>query len=172
MREEGLDFRREDQLTARSRVKERPHAEPIAGQEEGSRPGVPDAKRPLSVERVDGIDSLFFVEMKQHFGVGPGAKAMTLPNEILAKLEVVEDLTIERDPERAVLVRHRLLSARDVENAEPGMGEPRMRLDVDTAVVGAAMAQQRDHIGEAASVDLTPMGGDDSGNPTHRSDES
>src|SRR5256885_483595 len=46
--------------------------------------------------------------MQQDFGIGYACEVVAARDQLLAKFDVVEDLAVERDPERAVRVRHRL----------------------------------------------------------------
>ena len=105
MREERLDFRREQQLASCHGVEERTNAHAVAGQEQRAALRVPDAQRPLAIEPAHRLWSLFLIEMKDHFGVGFRAKPVAFPNQFLAQLEVIENFSVERDPESAVFVR-------------------------------------------------------------------
>ena len=64
--------------------------------------------------------------------------------ELRAQLGGVEDLAVERDHERAVPARHRLVAAGEVEDREPAAGEADRELRVveDAALVGAAVVQR------------------------------
>jgi hypothetical protein len=81
---------------------------------------------------------------------------------------VVVDLAVERDPDSAVLVAHRLLAAGDVDNRQPPVRKARATVDDQALAVGSAM---RDHIAHPHEpIFLGPLGGiefQNSGNATH-----
>ena len=57
--------------------------------------------------------------MKNHLGIRARAESVAFARQLRAQFDVVENLAVERDPDRAVLVRHRLLAAGEVDNAQP-----------------------------------------------------
>ena len=65
--------------------------------------------------------------------------------ELLAKLEVVEDLSVLDDPDRRVLVVHRLVAALQVDDREPAHAK-RHAVELDrSVVVGSAVDHRRAH---------------------------
>src|SRR5262249_8704977 len=84
-------------------------------------------------------ESVLFVEVHEHLRVGAGAEHVTAPLEIGPELLEVVDLAIAHDPEVLVLVRDRLMSAADVDDAEPPHAERDPRRDVATLVVRTAV---------------------------------
>src|SRR5205823_3239941 len=122
MREECFDLGGEEQTAAADRIEQRPDAQPVARQEERAGPGVPNPECPLAVQVVDGGGAFLLEEMEKDFRIGLCVKAMTLLYEILTKFDVIEDFTIERDPQRPIVVRHRLMAAGDVDDAQSGVG--------------------------------------------------
>ena len=111
--------------------------------------------------------SAFFTQPEQDLGVGLGAKTMAAPFELLAELNVVEDLAVERDPDRFVVVRHRLRAAANVNNAEPGVRESGARLEVHSAGVRAAMMQHRHHVRQDCGDMVVAIPRDDAGDAAH-----
>jgi hypothetical protein len=65
--------------------------------------------------------------------------------EIFAQFDVVEDLAIERDRQRAVFHRHWLVAAIDIDNAESGMRQANIVFSNDRGSIGPAVAQCADH---------------------------
>ena len=58
----------------------------------------------------------------------------------LAKLDVVVDLAVEHELERAIFVRHRLVArARQVDDRQPAMAQSDRPVDIQSLVVRAAM---------------------------------
>ncbi len=95
-------------------------------------PAVPDAKGPLPVQFLDRGRAFFLEEMKDDLGIGLRTKSMSFPDEFFTKFDVVEDLAVERDPQRAVTVRHRLTAACEIDDAQSRVSE-------------AALAARRGH---------------------------
>src|SRR5579871_1463388 len=63
MAQNGLDLRSENKRPAGNRIKERPDAQSVAGEEETLSPGVPDCKRPLAVHTGDAIFAVLPVKV-------------------------------------------------------------------------------------------------------------
>src|SRR5512132_21072 len=62
-------------------------------------------------------------------------------HQLLAQLGVVEDLAVEGDPDRPVLVAERLLTALHVDDGEARVGKAASSVAVDAELVGAAVTQ-------------------------------
>src|SRR5688572_29154168 len=88
--------------------------------------------------------------------------------ELLARGAVVVDLPVEDDPDRAVLVRHRLLSGAQVDDAEATMGECRACIAVQAGFVRPAMSDHIAHADRACRrILIESIACDDSGDSTH-----
>jgi len=75
---------------------------------------------------------------KGHLGVGVGMEAVTFGKQLFAELDVVVDLAVEDDPERAVLAGHRLESlVREVDDGKPAMDETGIIMDMDALPIRA-----------------------------------
>ena len=83
------------------------------------------------------------------------------------KLDVVEDLAVERDPQRAVLVGHRLMAAADIDDAESGVAERTRPVQVHTLGVGPAVRQRAGHPFDQLRRRWRAIEIYDSGYPTH-----
>src|SRR6185369_13669 len=135
----------------------------------------------------------FLPGVHDHFRVRTGPEAVSLRLERgHQRLEVV-DLAVERDPDRPVLVRQRLLSRGQVDDREPAMAEPdvprpagdvpaqhrrvtgsfahpptrRRPVDEEALLVGTAMSQGPGHPDEDIGVELVAVAIEDAGYPTH-----
>jgi len=86
----------------------------------------------LAIEVLDAILPFFFIEVKYDLGIGACGKGVSLSQEIFFEFEVIEDLAVKSDPERGVLVAHRLMAAREIKDAETGMRESYAILDVNS----------------------------------------
>ena len=117
-----------------------PDADPVAGENQAVRPAVPECQRPLAVEPREAPVSPFFVGVDNDLRVGARPETMSERLQVAAELDVIEDLAVEDDPERAVLVRERLLARDQVDDREPCVPEARARVTVGPAPVGTAVA--------------------------------
>jgi hypothetical protein len=66
---------------------------------------------------LDAVLSLFFVKVKDNLRIGASEELMSLAEELFPEFEVVKDLTVEGDPQRGVLVAHRLVTAGQIDDA-------------------------------------------------------
>jgi hypothetical protein len=107
--------------------------------------------------------------MKQNFGVGLRTKSMSFLNEFFTQFDVIEDLTVECDPQRAVGIRHRLTAACEIDNAQSRVSKAETGLDVDASIIGAAMIEHHRHRGQAIHVNRCRFGRHDAGNAAHSS---
>ena len=76
--------------------------------------------------------------------------------ELVAQLDVVVDLAVLRDGDRAAVDRDRLMAAGDVDDAQARRAERRRSVDEQAAVVRAAVAQRRDHRATSRGPDRRP----------------
>ena len=91
--------------------------------------------------------------MKDDLRIGVCTKSMSFPYEFFTKFDVVEDLAVERDPQGAVIVRHRLTAACEINDAQARVPEAHARLDMDAPIVGAAMIEHRSHLHQTIGID-------------------
>src|SRR5439155_17365743 len=125
---------------------ERLDAEAVAGEEEPAPAGVPERKGEHSVDGGEQALAFFFIEMDDHLGVGAGAKAMAPRLQPRAQGLEAEELAVVREPDRAVLVRHRLAArGAEVEDGEPAVGEAETAVAVEALVVGPAVGEGARH---------------------------
>src|SRR6185437_10170809 len=127
---------------------------------------IPDGVGKHTAEFRDARNPLFFVEMNQGFGIAVRGKAMTLRDELAAQILIIVDFAVKNDPDRAVFVGNRLVSAREIDDAQPAHANGALTIDVDTLVIRTAMADLRAHLPD----DILPggrAGGDVTCDPTH-----
>jgi hypothetical protein len=65
--------------------------------------------------------------------------------EIPPDLWVVVNLSVKNDPDRAVLVRNRLMAREEIDHLEPSHAQSDITLDEETFVIGSAMNQSPTH---------------------------
>src|SRR5207248_7683895 len=78
-------------------------------------------------------------------GVAPSRVTMSCFLEFRTKRGMVENLAVVGDPDRARFVRHRLVAAGNVDNAESPMSEVRDSVLVNAVPVRSAMADRVHH---------------------------
>ena len=119
--QDRLNLRPKQEESARVGIEERPDSKPVPRQKQHLGPGVPDRERPLAIQPPDAILPLLFKQVQDDFRIRARGKNVALGKQLRAKLYIVEDLAVKGDPEGAILVGHRLLSARDIDDAQPGV---------------------------------------------------
>ncbi len=150
MSEEGLDFRRERDEPVRTVDEQRLLAGPIARDRQATVALVPDRQREHPVELVDGVGALLLVQVDDRFRVALRSEPVAARDETRAQILEVVDLAVEDEPDRAVLVGHRLARVRrQIDDAQPPEAEPGPAAgrDVHAVAVGAAMEHAIPHGG-------------------------
>ena len=66
-------------------------------------------------------------------------------DQLVPQLDIVEDLAVEADPDRLVVVRHRLGAGGEIDDGEARMRQARFIVAVDALPVGTAMTQLSQH---------------------------
>ena len=87
--------------------------------------------------------AVLLVRVQDHFRIRRRSKAMTPGFEKRSHRLVVVDLTVERDPARSVFVRHRLATARSIDDRQTTMAERDARSIEESVAIGAAMSHRR-----------------------------
>ena len=167
--EQGLELRGEHELAIRPRIEQRLLADPIAGQEQESPLLVPDREGEHAAKPPQASRPILLEGMDDDLGVAPGGEPVSVCLQLGAQLEEIVDLAVERHPDRAVLVAHRLPAAGQVDDAEPALAEADVALDVEPLVVGAAMREAGAKAIEDRLLDRTPLQVQDPRNAAHRS---
>jgi hypothetical protein len=111
----------------------------------------------LAIQVLDAVFPFFLVEMKDNLGVGLGGELVSLSEEIFSQFEVVKDLAIEGDPERGILVAHRLVAASEINNTEPGVRQTNAVLQMESYIVRAAVRKHPHHPVEGFPSDRRPI---------------
>jgi len=144
------------------------HPHPIPGQDQALGPGVPQREGPLPVEAVERVLAPLLPGMDDDLGVAAGAEGVAGGHQLGAQLDVVEDLAVEDDPHRLVLVGHGLLPRGQVDDREPGVGQAGVAVVVAPELVGATMEHRPHHVPERAHLGRTPPAQvHDPGDATH-----
>jgi hypothetical protein len=83
--------------------------------------------------------------MKNHLGIGMSSKHMPACKQFLAQFDVVEDLTVKGDPHTPVFVAQGLVTAAEIDDAQPGMGQPDTGVGVNAPLIRTAMPDHGNH---------------------------
>src|SRR5688572_9880579 len=105
--------------------------------------------------------------MDDRLRVAVGLEDVAGAFEVAAQLPVVVDLAVEDDPDRAVLVRDRLLAAFEIDDAEAPHAERDAFADVDAFLIGAAVHDGPAHPADLLLEDRRAVPPHDTGNATH-----
>jgi hypothetical protein len=83
--------------------------------------------------------------MDDNLGVALGPEAVAACDELVPQLDVVENLAIEYDPQRAILVGQRLLSGGEIDDRESRMSEADVRIAVDAKLIRTTVLECAEH---------------------------
>lgn len=92
-----------------------------------------------------------------------GPECMAALEEFRSQLQVVVDLSVEDDLERAVFIGHRLVAAGQVDNAQATVTQRATLIQVTTKTVGAAMSDAVAHGPDERFGGALPATGDETG---------
>src|SRR5581483_8233723 len=121
--EQRLDLGGEVERVADEGIVERADAKTVAAKHEALVVAIPEREGILAVEAREAFGAVLFVKVDEHLAVGASAEAMSLGDQFLAQLDVVEDLAVGDDPDRFVLVRQRLKTTSHVNDRETCVAE-------------------------------------------------
>jgi len=79
-------------------------------------PRVPDRDREHAAERLDERRAALFIQVDEDLGVAVGGEGVTASAELVHQLPVVVDLAVLDHLDPPVLVRDRLVAAREVDD--------------------------------------------------------
>src|SRR5512136_1441938 len=111
-----LDFRSEQQTLRRQLVVQRLDAQAVARDEERSCVAIPDGKGEHAAQMLHTVRAVLLEKVNDGLGIAMRAVAVAARDELLAQGKMVINFAVEYDPERAVFVRNRLMSAGNVDN--------------------------------------------------------
>jgi len=114
--------------------------------------GVPQRNRELAVQLGDEVESLLLVEMDQRLGVAAGLEDMPAAVEIGAQFDVVEDLSVEGNPDAAVFVAQGLAAGAQIDDRQTAVAEADAGRLVIAFGVGPPMRQRTRHTSQARPI--------------------
>src|SRR5215469_1949953 len=152
MLEQNLNFRTEKEFLCGFGVVQRLNAQPIARDEQGLTPAIPNGKGEHATQALDALFSILLIKVKDGFGVAFGAVGVAGGDELLAQRGMVVDFAIEHDPERVVFITERLMASREIDDAQAPHANPGTAFRVDAFIVRAAMRHYGAHAAQKSSV--------------------
>ena len=149
--EQGLDLGAPEQPAVGLGVVERADAHAISSQDEGAAGPIPERDGELAAGLGEHAFAQVLVEVNPRLGVAAGGEPVAPRQELLAQLGILEQLAVEGDPDRSVLVGDRLPAPRQVDDRQPPGPQRQAGLDVNLLVIRAAMSDRRGHRQEPLS---------------------
>ncbi len=116
--EQRLDLRPEQQRAGRRCKVQRLDPDSVARKQQLTPPTVPQRKRKHAAQVVDTVRAVLLVQVDDDLRVSAGPKAVTPGLQSWPMRGVVVDLAVVDEPDRAVLVGHRLIARGQVDNAQ------------------------------------------------------
>ena len=148
MLQQRLDLGSEGEQPAVPEVVERLDAQPVARAEQALVRLVPYREGEHAAEAANAFIAILLVGVENGFGVA--AAVITMPGALQfgPQIGMIEDFAVVGDPQRAVLVGHRLGAGRQVNDAQAAVAESHAIVFVEAVTVRAAVA---DDVGHAAN---------------------
>ena len=143
--EQRLQLRREHEPIAIDRVMQRLDAHAVTREEYLTSALVKHRARELPVQSLDHLLAPLLVAVHEHLGVGLGREEVARRGQLLPQLEVVVDLAVLHHPDRRILVVHRLVAAREVDDREPAHAQRHAAGLYHSLVVRSAVDHRATH---------------------------
>ena len=143
--EKGLDLGSEEEPVPVLVVIKRLLAEPILREDQPVFPGVPEGAGEHSVELREGLQPVLQVQRQQDLGVRSGPESMPFPLQPPPQFREIVDFPVEHQPDPPVGTPHGLLPGRQVDDAQPSMGEADRPLKVEARLIGTPVGENPGH---------------------------
>ncbi len=144
--QQGLDFRSKSDSPVMHRIVERFDTDAVANQPKFTPARVPEGDRKHPAKALNAVDAPLFERLQDDLSIRVVGLPLVAayPLQFSANLRVVVNLTIERDPQRAILIAHGLRSCgREIDDRQPPMSQahPPVRRNPGTRAVRAAVGK-------------------------------
>jgi hypothetical protein len=100
---------------------------------------------------------MIFVEVNPAFGIAAGSQVVPASGQITLKFRIIEKLAIERDPDFAVFIAKRLITAFEIDDREPACAQGDAWFKVEPLIVRAPVSDGTGHFGERFPREI-PLG--------------
>ena len=125
---------------------ERLYAQSIARQNEAPPPRIPQREGKHPVQMVQKVEAMFLVKMYEHLGIGVISGEMVAGvSQDVAQLNMIVNFAIENDRDGPILVEHRLLPGRNIDDCQATHAERDVGPLPIADVIRSAMAQALGH---------------------------
>ena len=165
--QDRLQLGGKQQFAVELRVVERLDTEAVADQQHLTPPRVPDRDREHAAQAIHEIGAVVLVEVHDGFRVAGRAEDVPATLEVAPQRAVVVDFAVEDHPHRAVFVRHRLMPAVEINDAQTAHAQPHAAVHVEAFVVRPAVRHRAAHGAQFGLDDRGAVPADDSSNATH-----
>src|SRR5205823_7650204 len=147
-----LDFGGEQEPIRAGEVEQRLLPNAVSRQEQGSPASVPDGEGEHAPQPLHARATVFLPGVDDRLRVAVGSEYVSLGLEVLAQLLEVVDLSVERDPDGSVFVRHRLCGdGSKIDDGEPPVAESDVAVGPHRLTIGPAV---RDRVGHGLQLGL------------------
>ncbi len=166
--QQRLDLGTEVDPVALLRPVQRANADAVAGEEDRALREVDQRQRELAFELREHAFAVLLVEVHDQLGVGVGAEDVALRLQLGLALGVVEQLAVEDDRDRAILVEDRLAAVAEADDGQAAIGKAEALADQEAVVIGSAVPKRLCHGLQDGGIGLAPAGEvDNSCNAAH-----
>src|SRR5271157_2016806 len=143
--QQGLDLRAPEQPAVNLRVMERADAHTVPTQDQGPAGAVPERDGKLSPRPDEHRFSQVLVKVDPRLGVAVGRQPMSPRQEILPQFGILEQLAVEGNPDRSILVGEWLTAPCQIDDRQAPGSQGHPWLDVDLLVIRAPMSDRCRH---------------------------
>src|SRR5271157_2840637 len=143
--QEGFDLRAPEQPAVNLGVMERADAHTVPTQDQGPAGAVPERDGKLSPRPDEHRFSQVLVKVDPRLGVAAGRQPMPPRQEILPQFGILEQLAVEGNPDRSILIGERLTAPCQIDDRQAPGPQGNSWLDVDLLVIRAPMSDRRRH---------------------------
>ena len=153
-REQRLDFRAEREALRLRDVEERLLTKVIARCEQPLLARIPECESEHAAQVLEQTIAVRFVQADDHFAIAHRHESMAVRLELLAQLQVVVDLAVANQPDRALGIAQRLPPALQVDDRESPVSEHGAALPMDALAVRTAMRKSAQHRGDVRALGI------------------
>src|SRR5262249_22799869 len=127
-------------------------AQPVARQEEPLVPAIPDSERKHAVDALDELISPLEIGAQHHLGIASRRKEMTAG--LKGALELLELVGLAVEDDGAILAKHGLSAASDVEDRQAAVTQAGGAIQEEALVVRSPVSQDVRHPAQSVCVRL------------------
>ena len=142
---QAFDLRSEQQGVLVRGVKQGADSKSIPSHENTATAQIIKDKSKLTIETIDAFVAPSLVGFDDDFSVRVGAERVTESPQLITQFDVIKYFTVEGEPDRTVGIAQGLLTAAQVNDAQPGMTKHHPLVTPRAILVGTAMGERTNH---------------------------